>query len=214
MESTPSSSYHTNLNKPSTDRSCILLHETRYFINNSKSKYVSVGLFYDNFTHSFKPSVWFGNPKFKNCIVLEERDWANLLEYKQTINSNDSENTKPIILNSCKISFESFNDVRVLKCEDNFSNYIYLGDESVLGLWLISDVVQYRLHMLQSLNFDSFFKNLLANVTNFNFVNLTSSVNNKLNSIPLSENACIGKEFVAHYPLLLEQILPRPGGYY
>lgn len=212
MEPIPSSGFQNNFNNSPLERDCILLHETRYFLNVSKSKYVSVGIFYDNYNQCFKPSVWFGGPKFKNCVILDDRDWTNFLKLKKLINSTD--NNTPIMLNSCKITFETFNDIRVLKLEDNFSNSIYLGDESVLGLWKISDVVQYRLNMLECLNFDIYLKNILASISNFSGDNLVDSVDKKISSGSLNENVCIAKEFVARYPSCLEQIKHKPFGYY
>lgn len=206
-----SSTVQCSFNKSTTDRT--LLYETRYFINASKSKYISVGIIYDHYKHCLKPCVWIGGSRVKNCVVLDQDDWSKLLSHKQVINSTECEAKAPILLNLCTISFESFNDVRVMKIEDNSSNIVYLGDESVLGLWLISDVVEYRLNMLQCLNFDSFFKNMVTSVGNFNFNTLVDSVTNKLNSMPINEKVCIAKEIVVHYPTYLETF-KQPLGYY
>lgn len=207
----PSPNLQSSLSKSSTDRT--FLYETRYFINASKSKYISVGIIYDHYKNCLKPSVWIGGSRVKNCIVLDDRDWSKFLSHRQVIDNTECENKAPILLNLCKVSFESYNGVRVMKLEDNISNFVFLGDESVLGLWLISDVVQYRLNMLQCLNFDCFFKNMLASVGNFNFNTLVDIVNNKLNSMAINENVCIAKEIVALYPTYLENF-KQPMGYY
>ena len=217
MESTLNSHLQYNNSKQYPDETCKLFYETRYFLNNSKTKSISVGLTYDNSSNLFTPSIWFGGSKVKNSIVLYEKDWINLLSYKNVINSSENENRNSIMLNSCKISFESFNDIRVLKLEDNYLNCIYLGEESVNGLWLISDVVQYRLNILQSLNFDSYFKNILVTtVSNINYNKLSDCVLRNIDSIStssLSENVCIAKEFIAYHSSFLEHIKRRPFGY-
>lgn len=214
VESNTSPSFQNNCNHSPMESPNVLLHETRYSLNSSKSKYISVGIIYDNYSHCFKPSVWFGGPKFKNSIILDNRDWINMLSFKNIISSNDGENNKPIVLNSCRISFGSFNDIRVVKLEDNFSNNIYLGDESIHGLWLISDVIQYRLDMIENLSFDTYFKNIMTSLTNFTCDKLVDSVSKKIDSGQRSENVCIAKEFIARYPSFLEQLKYKPFGYY
>lgn len=221
MEKTHSSGFHngsskTQISPLTASKHFIVLHETRYFLNSSKSKYVSVGIYFNN--NYFTPCVCIGGLKFKNFILLDDGDWTKLLSFKQHISNSmlQSESSKAINLNSCIINFENFKDIRVLKLEDNFANSVYLGDESLTGLWALSDIIQYRLDMLKDLNFDYYFKNILSTTSHFGYDDLVDNIYRKIQpgTSPKNENICIALEFINLPQTLLEGLVQRPYGYY
>lgn len=221
MENVHSSvSYNANSKPhlyPSTvDKKFIVLHETRYFLNPSRSKYISIGIYFKD--NCFNPCVCIGGVKFKNFVLLDDGDWGRFLTFKQQITSSmaNFENSESIKLNSCTITFENFNDLTVLKLEDYFANSVYLANESLVGLWNLSEIIQYRLDVLKALNFDRYFKNILSTIPPYVHGNLVDNIYRKIQpaNSPLSENVCIALEFVnLHYPFL-EDWFQKPYGYF
>lgn len=140
-----------------------LINGKLYYINNSRTKFVNVGLSFD-----FDPCIEFGN----NCsggtsIQLNEDDWNCLLQHQGTITSyffSSGYFDIPIRFNNITIFFDKIDDYNVVKIKNDDGRYIYLGGESACKLWDLIPVIEYRLDMLKGADFHKYFNGIKKSV--------------------------------------------------
>lgn len=129
-------------------------------MNNSKSKYVTVGLSYD---FQFQPCITLGGNK-TFPIVLSEFDWKELLQYQGLLaNYFHSEESFPSEdFSSFTISFEKYNDNKFIKIKNRRGNYVCIGSESLTQLWSIVPLINFRFDSLKKLDFQKYFNTKLS----------------------------------------------------
>lgn len=135
----------------------IIVNERKYHLNNSKSKFVTVGLSYD---FGFQPCITFGGDKTINPIVLSETDWKELELYQSMLVNYfySCETYTPLSLSSISISFgRLINNNKFVKIMDKKGSYVCFGLESFTQLRCILPLIDFRLNSLKKLNFQNYF---------------------------------------------------------
>lgn len=140
----------------------IIVNEKKYYLNNSKSKHITVGLSYD---FGFQPCVTLGGNRIINPIILSEADWKELELYQSMLTTYFycCEKPKLVTLTSVSIDFGTLsNNNKFIKIIDKQGNYICLGLETFTQLRCILPLIDFRLNSLRKLNFQNYFNSKLA----------------------------------------------------
>lgn len=133
----------------------LLLSPLTYFLNKSKSKWISVGL--DSYAN-FEPVIRLMGGRGQ-CITLDSTMWGEFKASKDAINKAINSKTADNFMNINKLSISFIwvdNYRKVLKGSVG-SDSIYLSYESLRELWKVSDVVTFRLGLLESYHFADFY---------------------------------------------------------
>ncbi|KAF5297463.1 hypothetical protein FQA39_LY19267 [Lamprigera yunnana] len=103
----------------------MLLNQTIYYLNKSKSKWISVGLYYP---FEFASVVRFG--RSKQYVIFKEEEWIQFHEQRENINKyfqTFDTMWKPRQIGSKTLTFEMIEEKKILKIEDMSGNEVYLG---------------------------------------------------------------------------------------
>ncbi|KAF5283945.1 hypothetical protein FQA39_LY17186 [Lamprigera yunnana] len=122
----------------------MLLNQTIYYLNKSKSKWISVGLYYP-FEFASVVKI-FGRSKL--FVIFKEEEWIQFHEQRENINKyfqTLGTMWKPRQIGSKTLTFEKIEEKKILKIEDMSGNEVYLGWESVSEVWSLESVLRYRL---------------------------------------------------------------------
>ncbi|KAF5280163.1 hypothetical protein FQA39_LY18120 [Lamprigera yunnana] len=115
-----------NINDLKTgDCETMLLNQTIYYLNKSKSKWISVGLYY---LFEFASVVKiFG--RSKQYVRFKEEEWIQFHEQRENINKyfqTFDTMWKPRQIGSKALTFEMIEEKKILKIEDMSGNEVYL----------------------------------------------------------------------------------------
>lgn len=185
----------------------VVIGERRFSLNNSKSKYVSVGLARD---YEYEPCIILKGNK-NDVIIFSEEEWNGFLEYQGIITnyiySNNS--TDPIHSKECSIFFEQISSARVIRIWKN-NSYVYLGYESICKLWELLTVIKFRTDMLKKQEFLPYFRVLQKSLQNQagNLFVYASRILYTNERAP-TENVCLALEFMHTYPTAFEEDCSR-----
>ncbi|KAF5279259.1 hypothetical protein FQA39_LY18303 [Lamprigera yunnana] len=146
------------------------LVEKRYLVmrinsklNKSKSKWISVELYYP-FEFASVVKI-FG--RSKQYVIFKEEERIQFHEQRE--NTNKYFQTfdtmwKPRPIGSKTLTFEMIKEKKILKIEDMSGNEVYLGWESVSEVWSLESVLRYRLSYSSGSNFKHFYKDVIRAV--------------------------------------------------
>ncbi|KAF5293665.1 hypothetical protein FQA39_LY03150 [Lamprigera yunnana] len=138
----------------------------------------SVGLYYPFEFASFVKI--FG--KSKQYVLFKEEEWIQFHEQRENIYKYFQTCVmiwKPRHICSKPLTFE-IEEKKILRVEDMFGNEVYLGWESVSGVWSLETVLSYRLSYSSASNFKHFYDDVIravaemsgdANTNIYNIVN-------------------------------------------
>ncbi|KAF5284380.1 hypothetical protein FQA39_LY17055 [Lamprigera yunnana] len=153
-----------NINDLKTgDCETMLLNQTIYYLNKSKSKWISVGLYYP-FEFASVVKI-FG--RSKQYVIFKEEEWIQFHEQRENINKyfqTFDTMWKPRQIGSKTLTFEMIEEKKILKIEDMSGNEIYLGWESVSEVWSLESVLRYRLSYSSGSNFKHFYEDVIRAV--------------------------------------------------
>ncbi|KAF5282910.1 hypothetical protein FQA39_LY17446 [Lamprigera yunnana] len=139
-----------NINDLKTgDCETMLLNQTIYYLNKSKSKWISV----------------FG--RSKQYVIFKEEEWIQFHEQRENINKyfqTFDTMWKPRQIGSKTLTFEMIEEKKILKIEDMSENEVYLGWESVSEVWSLESVLRYRLSYSSGSNFKYFYEDVIRAV--------------------------------------------------
>ncbi|KAF5276884.1 hypothetical protein FQA39_LY06435 [Lamprigera yunnana] len=142
-----------NINDLKTrDCETMLLNQTIYYLNKSKSKWISVGL-YCPFKFASVVKI-FG--RSKQYVIFKEEEWIQFHEQRENINKYfQTFDTiwKPRQIGSKSLTFEMIKEKKILKIEDMSGNEVYLGWESVSEVWSLESVLSYILSYSSEIQF-------------------------------------------------------------
>lgn len=181
----------------------VTLGERRFYLNNSKSKFVSVGLSY---TCGFIPCIKISGNK-GDSVEFDEKEWEHFLTYQGIICNYlyTNEGLEPVDAEKFTLEFKRLPYATVVKItKDNSS--VYLTYDTVCTLWHLLPLINYRIQMLKNQHFFSYFKVLQKGLQNMsgdvlnNAVNLISFKEN-----PNSENISMVMEFLYLHPEAFKQ---------
>ncbi|KAF5302981.1 hypothetical protein FQA39_LY10159 [Lamprigera yunnana] len=126
------------------DCETMLLNQTIYYLNKSKSKWISVGLYYP-FEFASVVKI-FG--RSKQYVIFKEEEWIQFHEQRENINKyfqTFDTMWKPRRIGSKTLTFEMIEEKKILKIENISGNEVYLGWESVSEVWSLESVLRYRI---------------------------------------------------------------------
>uniref|UniRef100_A0A1Y1NK67 Uncharacterized protein n=1 Tax=Photinus pyralis TaxID=7054 RepID=A0A1Y1NK67_PHOPY len=137
-----------------------LVNQSRYELNNSKSKWVCVGL---SVYRQFTPMVRICGSKTAG-VSFDKSEWK-LFTDNQNLITNYFCSTEgkllPIKVGFKTITSEVINNTKVIKIVDNGECDIYMAFGSLQRLWLLANLITYRLEMLTTLEFDNFYNKII-----------------------------------------------------
>ncbi|KAF5301632.1 hypothetical protein FQA39_LY10679 [Lamprigera yunnana] len=153
-----------NINDLKTgDCETMLLNQTIYYLNKSKSKWISVGLYYP-FEFASVVKI-FG--RSKQYVIFKEEEWIQFHEQRENINKyfqTCDMMWKPRQIGSKTLTFEMIEEKKILKIEDMSGNEVYLGWESVSEVWSLESVLRYRLSYSSGSNLKYFYEDVIKAV--------------------------------------------------
>ncbi|KAF5273938.1 hypothetical protein FQA39_LY01053 [Lamprigera yunnana] len=132
-------------------------------LNKSKSKWISVGLYYP-FEFASVVKI-FG--RSKQYVIFKEEEWIQFHEQRENINKyfqTFDTMWKPRQIGSKTLTFEMIKEKKILKIEDMSGNEVYLGWESVSEVWSLESVLRYRLSYSSGSNFKYFYEGVIRAV--------------------------------------------------
>ncbi|KAF5291932.1 hypothetical protein FQA39_LY14164 [Lamprigera yunnana] len=145
------------------DCKTMLLNQTIYYLNKSKSKWISVGLYYP-FEFASVVKI-FG--RSKQYVIFKEEEWIQFHEQRENINKyfqTFDTMWKPRQIGSKTLTFEMIEEKKILKIEDMSGNEVYLGWESVSEVWSLESVLRYKLSYSSGSNFKHFYEDIIRAV--------------------------------------------------
>lgn len=185
-----------------------LLNSKTYHLNNSLSKFVSVGLAFNDLT----PRIIIGGQQGFQ-IILHEGDWNTFVSYEGVIANYFYSNVgaEPLVIGKITVLLEKFNNFNIIKIQDGDANYICLGCESVDKLWALKDLVEYRIQILKKQEFEKYFNLFQRNIFNQEIGDVLTNVYDVLNpkQNTNSENVSTMMEMLILYPQELENKLKK-----
>ncbi|KAF5289495.1 hypothetical protein FQA39_LY15050 [Lamprigera yunnana] len=120
-----------NINDLKTgDCETMLLNQTIYYLNKSKSKWISVGLYYP-FEFASVVKI-FG--RSKQYVIFKEEEWIQFHEQRENINKyfqTFDTMRKPRQIGSKTLTFEMIEEKKILKIKDMSGNEVYLDIDEV-----------------------------------------------------------------------------------
>ncbi|KAF5282849.1 hypothetical protein FQA39_LY17470 [Lamprigera yunnana] len=160
--------YNTNDFK-TRDCEIILFNRTIYYLKKSKSKWISVGLYYP-FKFASVVKI-FG--RSKQYVIFKEEEWIQFHEQRENINKLfQSFDTmwKPRKIGSKTLTFEMIEENKILRIKDICGNEVYLGWESVSEVWSLESVLSYRLSYSSGSNIKHFSEDVIRAVAEISFI--------------------------------------------
>ncbi|KAF5270707.1 hypothetical protein FQA39_LY01445 [Lamprigera yunnana] len=176
------------------DCETMLLNQTIYYLNKSKSKWISVRLYY---AFEFASVVKiFG--RSKEYVIFKEEEWIQFHEQRENINmyfQTYDMMWKPRQIGSKTLTFEIIEEKKILKIENMCGNDVYLSWESVPEVWSLETVFGYRLSYSSASNFKHFYDDVIKAVAEM-LGDATTNIYNIVNRLP-EKCCCVNmKEFM------------------
>lgn len=176
----------------------VLLNERSYPLNKSKTKFVSVGL---RCSKPFVPTLTIFGLK-NDWILFEEAEWKVLIENEGVISNyfySKGIHLNPLDISSVKrICFQKVNENKVIIIQDKCGAEVYLGIESVIECFELLQLLEYKIAVLKSLNFDTFYSSLIAGAWNLPG-EFKTNIENVLNGLNIkSDNVVCMKEMLKY----------------
>ncbi|KAF5285973.1 hypothetical protein FQA39_LY16484 [Lamprigera yunnana] len=189
-----------NINDCKTrDCETILLNQTIYYLNKSKSKWISVGFYYlFEFASVVKIFGW-----SKQYVIFKEEEWIQFHEQRENMNKHfQTFDTiwKPRQIGSKTLTFEMIKEKRILKIKDMSGNEVYLGWESVSEVWSLELVFRYRLSYSSGSNFKYFYEDVIRAVAEMSGdvkINIYNIINRRSEK---SDDVCCMLEILLFMP--------------
>lgn len=141
----------------------MLIKQTLYFLNKSKSKFVSIGLAQQL---RFTPVVQLWGMKNQG-VWFSETEWKQLVENQGVLlNYFYATDTpwSPMKLGFKTIYFQTVEQKRVIKIEDMCETEIYLGWESLLEFVELIPLIDNQLKMISNHQFRNYYNDMLNKI--------------------------------------------------
>lgn len=184
----------------STEDKHVHIGERIFYLNNTKTKYVIVSLFYNS--NNFIPCVRISE-NIKNYINFNENDWNSFLSQKEIINKfmNLDEEQEAIVLQHFCLEFESLE--KVIKILNKHST-VWLDFNSISQLWKMLPLINHILYTYKRQQFDSALKVIELGVQHSSDVTNTAlKIIEPIKTVnPITY--ALGVEIIYMYPEFLE----------
>lgn len=139
-----------------------LLNEKSYPLNKSRSKNISIGLC----KYNLQPSITITGLKQK--VVLSEDSWKRFMFYKPMLTSYFNEDGLKFstVYDVFTIEFHNFKNKKLIKLYQVKETWVYLGGETITGLWGLTDLINAYFSVLHKHTFDIFYSDIIKNNVN------------------------------------------------
>lgn len=174
------------------------LNEKSYPLNKSNSKHVSIGL-----SVNLKPSITISGVKQK--VELNEDDWKRFICYQSMLTtyfdgSDSGADSKWVpVIDSFTIEFQNFKNKKLIKLYKDKDVWVYLGVESVTGLWGLINLINVYLSLLHKQTFDIYYSNIINN-NKLSLVENVANISNFVNVDTDGTNAHTLMEIIHFFP--------------
>lgn len=141
----------------------VQLLSSTYPLNNSLSKYVSVGLQ----THSGFPPVISLRGNKNDWAKFDENEWKTFVDNQGVICNyfySYGLQFPPVIVGRKTLYFQEVQKKKVIRISDPDGSEVYLGAESAEELWQLLPIVEFRLTKLKSSDFYNYYNTTIKGV--------------------------------------------------
>lgn len=190
--------YHNQQNKTdlSQSRRDVLLNESTYFLNKSKSKWISVG-----FSLEKKPTIKIAGQKKNQYVIFNEEQWISFLNSEGIMQSFIFYNYEwqPRLENGFFIHFLNIGDTRVIKITQENGNEVFLASDTLNQIVGLQHIVKYRLEILKSYDFLNYYSVLISGLSSKSG-DIIKNVYDVISPLKNSVNVCSVLELLHFYP--------------
>lgn len=137
-----------------------LVGESVHFLNNSRSKYVCIGL---SPGLNFAPAIVIGGCRTAD-VLLDRVDWSAIQEEQGVLFNylqGDKRDNTSITIGNINIYFGVCGKQKVIKIEDRSEQFVSLGLESINGLFSKSALLSQKLCELEQNKFVEFYTSII-----------------------------------------------------
>ncbi|CAG9769719.1 unnamed protein product [Ceutorhynchus assimilis] len=146
-------------------RTGILISETKYFLNKSKSKWISVGF---SLERKYEVVIKLGGIKNNQHVIFNEDQWISFLNNQGIMLSfvySNKTGWQPMHGNGFQIHFVYMGDARIIKISQDGGNEVFLAGETISELSNLVNLVKYRYDMLKFQEFSKYYNILVSGVS-------------------------------------------------
>ena len=182
----------------------VLVNETTYHINKSKSKWISVGY---SIERKYEPVIKLGGIKNNQCVVFNENQFTSFLNNQGIMMSfiySTTSGWQPMKVDGYEIHFVFIGDSRIIKIVQDDNNEIFLAGDSINEIVNLSDLIKYRYDIIKCQDFSNYYNILISSASSKNgdiiknIYDVIVSLRN-VNSV----NACCVMELLTIYPKIV-----------
>ena len=193
--------YNTQQPEFSKERSGTLINERVYYLNKSKSKWISIGF---SLERQYKPVLKLGGYKNNQNVIFNEDQWISFLNNQgimQNFIYSNNLGWQPVQGNGYEINFVFIGDSRIIKISQYGGNEVFLAGETLKELANLTNLTKYRFDILKSQEFSVYYNILVSGVAPKsgdlikNIYDIISPLSN-----PNSVNVCCVLELLNFYP--------------
>ena len=168
-------------------RNAALINETVYYINKSKSKWVSVGF---SLERKYIPVIKLGGYKNNQNVIFNEDQWLSFLNNQGIMRSfiySNNIDWQPKQGNGFEIHFVFIDDARIIKITQDGGSEIFLAGDTINELMNLLNLIKYRFDILKSQKFSKYYDILVSGMPTKNgdiiknVYNIISPTTNSLN---------------------------------
>ncbi|XP_071054857.1 uncharacterized protein [Onthophagus taurus] len=171
-----------------------LFSESTYYLNKSRTKWISVGM---SANLHFDPVIRLMGKG--QCITFTEDEWKNVINSRQLIMNSfvgDLSTPPHFVVSGVTCSSQWIENVRkVLKMERG-SEIFYLAYDSLHELWKLSDLVSSRVEVLNCMEYKNYYDSVIDVVSTMQG-DIKSNILVASNGVP-SEHLCVTKELLVY----------------
>lgn len=187
-----------------------MLSEQVFFLNKSKSKYLTVGF---NTDILFSPTIRFAATRSYQVVDMSREDFIAFLELEQWI-TNICENWSTITQNDNRSEIKQcgkitvmFYDVKtkpVLQIFKSQDTVMFLGQESLKSVFFLAQLILTKLQLLEEHQFREFYESILRRSCKRQG-NVLENIKELLKVMKPDENTCALKQLVLFEPDVVQK---------
>ncbi|CAG9763714.1 unnamed protein product [Ceutorhynchus assimilis] len=148
-------------------RTGILISETKYFLNKSKSKWISVGFSLER-KYEVITTSYLGGIKNNQHVIFNEDQWISFLNNQGIMLSfvySNKTGWQVMRGNGFQIHFVYMGAARIVKISQDGGNEVFLAAETISELSNLVNLVKYRYDMLKFQEFSKYYNILVSDVS-------------------------------------------------
>lgn len=186
-----------------------LLSSMTYALNKNGTKFISLGL---SIARNFETSIIIHDEN--ECISISLDDWYNIAnrqeEVEEYFKTNDRDDIIPNMSQECIIQSFNFRGLKLIQISYNPAMVnanaidIILDEESMLKLFRLKDIINYRAEMLENMSFKHFYNNMLVGALANSHYDVIENLNSMICSMKFSNKVLCLKELMLFNELKIQ----------